>query len=195
MFASRYTNRVGAAAVEFAIVSAVLLLVVCVGFEFSRAIMLQNVVETVAYESARTMIVPGATSAEGRTRAERLLTSATVRQSEVNIEPSTLTDATTQVTVTIRAPYRENSWILPRFLSNHVVESQITLFTERNPFEQAEAIERLPLKSKLQKSASTTRSRATSRSSPCARSHTRTTTFTATATSSAATTTSIPLGR
>jgi hypothetical protein len=131
--------RRGAVAVEVAVVIIIVFFMVFCAIEFSRAVMLKYIADTVAYETVRHVIVPGGTIAEGQELGDRLLRMATVRQASLEFQPSVINEATESVSVTVRMPYRENSWIAPMFFGGRTIESKVTLLTERNPFEQARA--------------------------------------------------------
>ena len=140
----RRRKQTGAAAVEFALTLAVLLMFVMAVFEFSRISMLRHTADSAAYEGARNAIVPGATAAEAEAAARDLLDRAGVQLANVTVTPSTITESTTSVTVQISLPVTQNSWALPRFFTAANLERDVTLMTERAPMVLAQALPEPP---------------------------------------------------
>lgn len=123
--------RRGATAVEFALVAPVFILFLLAAFEFGWLNVVRHTADNAAYEAARTAIVPGATTAEARTKANRLLRIVGARGANVTITPDPVTAQTTAVTVDIRIPMRRNGLIVPRFTSRTQIQAKSTLRTER----------------------------------------------------------------
>jgi Flp pilus assembly protein TadG len=123
--------RRGATAVEFAITAPVFFLFLLAAFEFGWLNVIRHTADNAAYEAARTVIVPGATAAEARSKANSLLRIVGTRGANITITPSTVTTDTEQVTVEIDVPMRRNGLIVPRFTQTTTIHSESTLRTER----------------------------------------------------------------
>jgi Flp pilus assembly protein TadG len=124
-------SRTGAVAVEFAITAPIFLLFLLAAFEFGWLHVIRHTADNAAYEAARTAIVPGATSAEARAKANSLLNVVGARGAKITITPSSITNATTEVTVAIDTPMKSNGLITPRFTGKTTLHSESTLKTER----------------------------------------------------------------
>lgn len=124
-------SRRGATAVEFAISAPVFIVFLLASFEFGWLNVVRHTADNAAYEAARMAIVPGATVAEARAKAETLLRVVGTRGATVNITPNPLTVASDEVNVTIQIPMNQNGLIVPRFTSKSVIEASSTLRTER----------------------------------------------------------------
>ncbi len=124
-------DRQGATIVEFAIVAPVFLLIILALFEFAWINVVRHTADNAAYEAARTVMVPGATSAEGIAEATQLLSAVGARNANVTVIPNVITTNTTHVTVQVEVPMDSNALLLPRFTSGLELRSQATLRTER----------------------------------------------------------------
>ena len=101
-------------------------------FEFGWLNVIRHTADNAAYEAARTAMVPGATAAEAKAKANTLLGVVGTRKATVTVTPSVITDATTEVTVGIDVPMNSNALILPRFTKNKTIHASSTLRTERS---------------------------------------------------------------
>src|SRR4029077_9900959 len=108
-------SRRGATVVEFALTLPIFLLFLMAAFEFGWMNVVRHTADNAAYEAARTAIVPGATSAEVTAKANAVLKVIGVRGAAVTLNPSTITDATKQVTVSVDVPMKSNALVVPRF--------------------------------------------------------------------------------
>ena len=124
-------RRWGATTVEFALVAPAFFLVIMSMFEFTRLNVLRHTADNAAYEAARVAIVPGATVAQARTEANRLLTVVGARGAQVNFNPTTITPQTDSVTVSVSIPLDSNGWIIPRFTRGKSLSASATMRTER----------------------------------------------------------------
>ncbi len=123
--------RRGATAVEFALAAPVFFLFLLAAFEFGWLNVIRHTADNAAYEAARTAMVPGATAADAKTKANKLLNIVGARSALVTVTPPTLTPETDQVTVAIDIPMNQNGLIVPRFTSATTIHSSSTLRTER----------------------------------------------------------------
>ena len=124
-------RRKGATLVEFAITVPILFLVVFAAIEFSRVNMIHHTVANAAYEGARRGIVPGATEADARGTALAILTAVFVKDAEVTVSPSVITEDTSEIALTIDVPLDQNGWITPKFFAGDVLTNSCTLARER----------------------------------------------------------------
>lgn len=120
-------RRNGATAVEFAIVAPIFFTLVIASLEFGRLNIIRHTADQAAYEAARFSMVPGATAAEAKKQAEKILKIVGARDAKVTIVGPT----DTKVTVTIDVPLNTNGWIAPRFTKNKTIHATSTLKTER----------------------------------------------------------------
>jgi Flp pilus assembly protein TadG len=133
-------QRRGAAMVEFAFVLPLLILFFVASIELFRLSQIRHAADSAAYEACRHVIVPGATQAEAVSEANRLLKVLGITNAAIAISPSTITEATPEVTVFVNIPATGNTWIVPRFSQNVVVNASSTLLTERVAAVQAAGI-------------------------------------------------------
>jgi Flp pilus assembly protein TadG len=123
--------RRGAAAVEFAITAPIFFAFLLAAFEFGWLNVIRHTADNAAYEAARTTMVPGATAAEARRKANNLLRIVGTRGARVTVTPAALTPDTKEVTVAIDIPMNRNGLIIPRFTKNKTLHTESTLRTER----------------------------------------------------------------
>ncbi|MCA9260922.1 MAG: pilus assembly protein [Planctomycetales bacterium] len=100
-------------------------------FEFGRLNVVRHTADNAAYEAARIAMVPGATAAEARAEANRILAIVGTRSATVTVAPAVLGPDVDQVTVSIDVPMDLNALILPRFTSGSRIQTSSTLRTER----------------------------------------------------------------
>jgi Flp pilus assembly protein TadG len=124
--------RRGATAVEFALTAPIFFMFLLAAFEFGWLNVIRHTADNAAYEAARHAMVPGATAAEARTKANRLLRIIGARGARVTVTPDTLTPDTNEVTVAIDIPMRRNGLIVPRFTKRTTISTSSTLRTERS---------------------------------------------------------------
>jgi Flp pilus assembly protein TadG len=124
-------GRRGATAVEFALTSPVFFLFLLAAFEFGWLNVIRHTADNAAYEAARAAMVPGATAAEAKARADGLLSIVGARGASVQVTPPLLTPDTDEVTVAIDIPMNRNGLIVPRFSKTTTLRSSSTLRTER----------------------------------------------------------------
>ena len=124
-------SRRGATVVEFAITAPVFFLFLLAAFEFGWFNVMRHTADNAAYEAARHAMVPGATAAEARNKANSILNVVGTRGANVRVTPATVTPETDEITVTIDVPMNRNALILPRFMRNTTIQAASTLRTER----------------------------------------------------------------
>ena len=123
--------RTGAAAVEFAIVAPIFFILVLGALEFGRLNVIRHTADQAAYEAARHAMVPGATAAEARQQANRMLRIVGARGSRVDVQPSVLGPDVDEITVTVEVPLSQNGWVTPKFTRNKTIVAMSRLKTER----------------------------------------------------------------
>jgi Flp pilus assembly protein TadG len=122
-------NRRGAAAVEFAFVAPVFILLVFGMIEFGRAIMVQQILTNAAREGARVAILDSATPTASVVsgKVTTYLQSAGITGATVTINPTEPTTAAygQPVTVTVTIPFTSVSWTpSPWFLKTKVMTAR-----------------------------------------------------------------------
>ena len=121
----------GVVTVEMALTLPLYFLLLFAAIEFARVNVVIHTMENAAYEGARRMVVPGATTAQGEAAALAGLTAVDVRNATVTPTPAFLTGVETEVTITIDVPLNGNAWISPTFFKDVVLSRSCTLSTER----------------------------------------------------------------
>ena len=127
----RAVRRAGAAAVEFAIVAPIFFIFSLGSLEFGRLNVIRHTADQAAYEAARHAMVPGATAAEARTRASRMLGFVGARGAGVDVQPAVLGPDVDEITVTVDVPMNQNGWVTPRFTRSSTIHAVSRLKTER----------------------------------------------------------------
>ncbi|MCA9047569.1 MAG: pilus assembly protein [Planctomycetaceae bacterium] len=127
----QHAERRGATIVEFAIVAPVFFMLLFAGIEFALLSQIRSTAHNAAYEAARMLVIPGADAAAGITEAERIMAIVGVDTLTVTVTPGTITDDTHEVTVNVSVPYASNAVFTPFFTGSVVLNSSVTLATER----------------------------------------------------------------
>jgi Flp pilus assembly protein TadG len=111
-------KRRGAAAVEFAVVAPVLIMLVFGMIEFGRAIMVQQVIVNASREGARTAVIEGASLADVNGAITAQLDAATIADRTIafRVNGSTVSDPTVgsagdSVSVDISVNYADITWL------------------------------------------------------------------------------------
>ncbi len=123
--------RLGATTVEFAICCPVLFMFTFASLEFSRVNMIRQTVENAVYEGCRRGIVPGATAADVADAAQNELNAISTSGAQITVAPTTITEDTTEVSVSVVVPVNANSWVAPLFFANKQISSELTMRRER----------------------------------------------------------------
>jgi Flp pilus assembly protein TadG len=106
--------RRGAAAVEMAVVTPLLFMLILGILEFGRMLMVQEVLVNGAREGARRAVLTGSTKGDVETVIDNYMTGATINKDKVTttISPDmTGLKAGDPVTVTVEVPFSDVSWI------------------------------------------------------------------------------------
>ncbi len=126
-------KRLGAAAVEFAIVSPLFILLTLGLIEVGRVVMVKQLVINASREGARLASLPGATAENVIASVQSDLGSQTISGAVVTTEPSSLvtTGAGSPVTVRISVPASSISWIPnPVFAVTSSIDAETTMRKE-----------------------------------------------------------------
>ena len=133
MRASRSRNRRGVAAVEFAVVSPFLILLVFGIIECGRAIMVQQVLTNASREGTRRAVLEEVTTSEVTTVVSDYLANGSITGATVTVSPTPLTSAGfgDPVTVTVSVPYDQVSWIPPWFMGGRTLSASTQMHADR----------------------------------------------------------------
>jgi len=129
---SRAARRRGASAVEVSIVAPIFFLTIFATIEISRVVMLRNLAQDAAYQSARVCMVDGATTTEATDTANEVLAVLATRGAVVTINDGDgINQQSTTVKVAIAIPLNQNSLVLPWIFSEQSIQVVSELKTER----------------------------------------------------------------
>ena len=123
-------RRKSAATVEFALVASIFFLFVFAALEFARYNMILQTASNAAFDAARACIVPQASATLGQAAGTSTLNAAGIVGGSVTISPSTITNATTQITATVTVPVTRNLWTSANFFTNGTVTKSCTLIPD-----------------------------------------------------------------
>jgi Flp pilus assembly protein TadG len=126
-------NRRAAAAVEFAVVAPVFLLLVFGMIEYGRMVMVYQVLTNASREGARVAVLDGATTASVTAQVNSYLTSGSVSGATVTVAPNPPTNAQygDPVTVTVSVPFSQVSWLpSPMYLGTTTLTSATVMRRE-----------------------------------------------------------------
>ncbi len=117
-----FRKQRGAAAVEFAVVAPIFVLLLFGMIEYGRMVMVQQMLTNATREGARRACLDGTTVSEVKTTVQSYLTSGniTVNTGEITVSPDPTTASFGDpVTVSLSIPFSRVSWLpAPMFLGN-----------------------------------------------------------------------------
>jgi Flp pilus assembly protein TadG len=125
-------SRRAAVTVETAVVFPVVVLFFFAQFEIVRLNNIRNSVYMAAYDGARAGIVPGATAGDATNAAQYILNSVSAINSTITVSPSTITDTTEDITVTVSVPLDDNAWTTPLYAPGKVLTATVKLKREKD---------------------------------------------------------------
>ncbi len=131
---SRTDQRRGTAAVEFALVAPLFILLVFGIIEFGRMLMVQQVLTNATREGARRAIVEGTTQSEVLTVVNNYLSNSSVSDAAVTVNPSALENAgfADPVVISVSVQFDSVSWLpSPWFLKDTTLSASSTMQAER----------------------------------------------------------------
>ena len=126
-------KRRGAAAVEFAVVSPILAIVVIGVVDVGRAVMVQQMLTNAARDACRTAVLDSASASDVISQCETYLASASVPGASATIDPNPLTaaDDGDPVTVSVSVPFSSVSWLPTSvFLNGVTLEGSVVMRRE-----------------------------------------------------------------
>ncbi|MCA9139781.1 MAG: pilus assembly protein [Planctomycetales bacterium] len=123
-------RRRGSAMVEFAIAAPLLFFFFFAAFEFCRVAMIRHTVDNAVYEGCRQAIVPGATSGVARSTAANILGTLGLSGSTITVTPSTITNQTPDVTLTVEVSLDDNTFVPPQFFGGKKITRTLTMQRE-----------------------------------------------------------------
>jgi len=126
-------TRVGASAVEFAIVAPIFFLVVLGIIEFGRMSMVQQVITNAAREGARIAVLDGSTNTKVTNRVNDYLSAGSVNGATVTMTPDPPSTAgfDDPVSVSVSVPFDNVSWLpAPFFLKNKDLTASVVMRRE-----------------------------------------------------------------
>ncbi len=116
----RRRNRLGVAAVEFAVIAPVFFLLILGMIEFGRMVMVQQVITNASREGARIAVLDGTTGSEVLVAVDNYLSSARIGGATVTVDPTNPNAANygEPVTVSVSVPFNQVSWLPSSFFGN-----------------------------------------------------------------------------
>jgi Flp pilus assembly protein TadG len=132
-FSARPVKRQGAAAVELAVVSPLVILLAFGTIEMSRGLMVQHLLTNAARDGARSAVLDGANAEEVKTQVEEYLASSSVPGATAVVSPSPLTLAQSgdPVSVSVSVPFDAVTWVpAPWFLGGKTLEATVVMRRE-----------------------------------------------------------------
>jgi Flp pilus assembly protein TadG len=126
-------NRRATAAVEFAVVAPVFLLMVFGMIEYGRMVMVYQVLTNASREGARVAVLDGATTASVTSQVNSYLSSGTITGATVTVSPNPPSNAEygDPVTVTVSIPFSQVSWLpSPMYLGGKTLTSATVMRRE-----------------------------------------------------------------
>lgn len=129
-------RRRGTAAVEFALVAPLFVLLVFGMIEYGRMVMVQQLLVNAAREGARVGVLDGSTQTSVTTAVNNYLSPAGITTATVTVVPSTPSSAaaTDPVTVTVSVPFNNVSWLpSPMYLGGKTLSFSAVMRRETMP--------------------------------------------------------------
>lgn len=126
-------NRRGAAAVEFAVVAPVFLLLVFGMIEYGRMVMVQQVLTNASREGARCAVLDGATHQEVVDTVAAYLTSGSIQGANITVNPTNPEEAGfgDPVTVSVDIGFSQVSWLpSPMYLGGKTLSASTVMRRE-----------------------------------------------------------------
>ena len=130
----RLPKRLGTAAVEFAVVSPLVLLLLFGMVEFGRMLMVQQILTNASREGARRAIIESSTVPEVTAVVADYLKANSVSGATLDVGPTDLTTvgAGEPVVVSVSVLYDQVSWLpVPRYLGGVLLQGESTMRAER----------------------------------------------------------------
>jgi Flp pilus assembly protein TadG len=128
------TRRWGTAAVEFALIAPLVVMLVLGMIEFSRLMMVEEVLTNAAREGCRQAVLTGSTTGNATSTVDTYLSGAGIAGYTTTVSPDPSTaQAGTAITVRISVPYSQVTWLpSPIFLGSVTLTVNVTMRKETN---------------------------------------------------------------
>ena len=126
-------KRRGAAAVEFAVVAPIFLLLVFGMIEYGRMVMVQQVLTNASREGARRAVLDGSTNQDVVDVVERYLTSGSIGGANITVNPTNPGDAAfgDPVAVSVDIQFSQVSWLpSPMYLGGRTLTATTVMRRE-----------------------------------------------------------------
>ena len=123
-------NRRGAAAVEFAVILPVLVLLLLGGVEVGRAVMVQHALQEAAQAGCRIYTVKDKAESDVEQMVAKAMSGASIAGYKINFEPATKKEIDKHmepVTVTVSVGYQDIAWSKPWFMSGATLVGRCTM--------------------------------------------------------------------
>ncbi|HMO15627.1 MAG TPA: TadE/TadG family type IV pilus assembly protein [Pirellulaceae bacterium] len=104
-------DRLGATAIEFAIVFPILMLFFIAAMAFTQAFMLRDTAQHAAYKGARRGLVWNSTTNDVKSEVEIFLSRLGIRGAIVTTEPAEIDNQTQTIAVHVAIPMNRNAWV------------------------------------------------------------------------------------
>jgi Flp pilus assembly protein TadG len=126
--------RRGTAAAEFAIIGPIVVMLVLGMIEFSRLMMVEEVLTNAAREGCRQAVLTGATTSDATSTVDTYLSGAGISGYTTTVSPDPSTaQAGTAITVQITVPYSSVTWLpTPIFLGGTTLTATVIMRKETN---------------------------------------------------------------
>lgn len=124
------SKRLGATAVEFALVAPLFFMLIFAILEFGRFMMLRNTADNAAYEGARVAMSHGSSAQAGQDAAELLMQSIGAQNVTTTVTPNVIDENTPAVNVTVSLPFNDNAYLPPLFANGATITGSCTLACE-----------------------------------------------------------------
>ncbi|WP_186776548.1 TadE/TadG family type IV pilus assembly protein [Rubripirellula reticaptiva] len=123
-------QRRGTTAIELALVIPVLFGLLFAAIDFARVQNIRDTASLAAYEGARQGILPGKSAATVREVAQENIDALGVLDAVITVTPSTITDQTPEITVSIDTPLSTNLYAYCSFFKNKTIHATCSLKRE-----------------------------------------------------------------
>jgi Flp pilus assembly protein TadG len=125
-------GRRGAAAVEFAVVLPIFIILVFGMIEYGRMVMVQQVITNASREGARRAVLDGATTSAVQSSVTTYLTNAQISGGSATVSPDPSTaNSGDPITVTVNIPFSSVSWLpSPMYLGGKTLSASTTMRRE-----------------------------------------------------------------
>jgi Flp pilus assembly protein TadG len=130
---SAKTNRQAVAAVEFAVMSPIMIFFMFAVIEVTNAIYLQQALTIAAYEGARVALVPGTDTSNVIAAGNRILEARNVIGAKISIEPNSFSSAAfgDPIRVEATAPAFQTGITASFFSEDQIFRASVTMMKER----------------------------------------------------------------